>query len=247
MVEVLLPNLDIPGVLPPTTTMTSQPAPPISLFDDDDTRWQAVRDRDANADGFFVYGVRSTRIYCRPICKARLARRANVSFYDTPHGAREAGFRACKRCKPEMEGFMPEDAAVRKIRAFVSSGGGDGVMSLGQMARRTGLSKWHFHRVFKKCVGVTPVEYVRMRRRSGDLASSVGQTDVSTTSAGSESPATSLDADWLQQLEMGEFDFGVLDPALADSGTASMGGMVDGDMSWADLLIWPEDDLTGPT
>lgn len=149
-------------------TQISHPSPIISLFEDDDTRWQAVKDRNANADGFFVYCVRTTKIYCRPICKARLARRANVSFHATGAEAQHAGFRACKRCRPELVGFMPEEDAVRKIRAFVGGAGADGsagpAQSLSQMARLTGLSKWHFHRVFKRCVGVTPVEYLRMLR-----------------------------------------------------------------------------------
>ncbi|KAL6859940.1 hypothetical protein ACO1O0_003964 [Amphichorda felina] len=227
MPEAVLPRLTMP------------------LFDSDEARWQAVRSRNASADGLFVYCVRSTRIYCRPICKARLARRANVSFHGTPREAREAGFRACKRCRPDVEGGMPEDAAVGKIRAFVngdsssSSGGGveDGVvMSLGQMARRTGLSKWHFHRVFKKCVGVTPVEYVRMRRSS---SRSVGPTEA-------ESPQQLLDV-----LDMGKLDFAALDPVLADEGSGGSGGEManghgDEDMSWTDLLAWPDDDLVRP-
>lgn len=147
-----------------------------ALYQDDESRWQAVRTRNVHADGIFFYGVRSTRIYCRPACKARLARRANVSFYADAAAAQAAGFRACKRCKPEVVGFMPEERAVRMIREFViaasaasTTTGGDGTaqgMSLARMAKEVGLSKWHFHRVFKKCVGVTPVEYVRMMRQN---------------------------------------------------------------------------------
>ncbi|KAI5467582.1 metal binding domain of Ada-domain-containing protein, partial [Mariannaea sp. PMI_226] len=137
-----------------------------------ESRWQAVVSRNANADGFFVYCVKTTKIFCRPICKARLARRANVSFYATGHEAQLAGFRACKRCKPEIAGFMPEEQAVQKIRKFVRNraisgiGGDEGNMrlSLSQMAKQTGLSKWHFHRVFKTCVGLTPIEYLREQR-----------------------------------------------------------------------------------
>ncbi|KAK5992506.1 Vacuolar iron transporter 1 [Cladobotryum mycophilum] len=161
--------------------------PYVPLFEDDDTRWQAVQARDSSADGFFVYGVRTTKIFCRPICKARLARRANVRFYGTVEEAKEAGFRACKRCKPEVMGLMPEEAAVQKIRAFVrdreagtgggQSGGQDARMSLSQMARRTGLSKWHFHRVFKKCVGVTPFEYLKMARDQALSAATAGDGD----------------------------------------------------------------------
>ncbi|KAL2675488.1 hypothetical protein Neosp_011674 [[Neocosmospora] mangrovei] len=141
----------------------------VSLFEDDESRWQAVVSRNANADGFFVYAVRTTKIFCRPICKARLARRANVSFFETGVDAQEAGFRACKRCKPEVAGLMPEEAAVRKIRDFVqqraeNKDDTEARLSLSQMAKQTGLSKWHFHRVFKKCVGVTPTEYLRTEK-----------------------------------------------------------------------------------
>nr|CEG05666.1 unnamed protein product [Fusarium clavum] len=89
----------------------------IASFDDDTSRWDAVTSRNTNADGLFVYAVRTTKIFCRPICKARLPRRANVSFFANGHEAQQAGFRACKRCKPEVAGAMPEEAAVRKIRA----------------------------------------------------------------------------------------------------------------------------------
>ncbi|KAL4729199.1 hypothetical protein ACLX1H_003610 [Fusarium chlamydosporum] len=128
----------------------------VSLFDDDISRWDAVTSRNTNADGFFVYAVRTTKIFCRPICKARLPRRANVSFFTHGHEAQQAGFRACKRCKPEVAGFMPEETAIRKIRAFVQQHAekqddAEVRLSLSQMARQTGLSKWHFHRMFKKC------------------------------------------------------------------------------------------------
>jgi AraC family transcriptional regulator, regulatory protein of adaptative response / methylated-DNA-[protein]-cysteine methyltransferase len=65
-----------------------------------DTRWQAVIVRDRNFDGHFYYAVRTTGVYCRPSCAARLAKPENVSFYETPEEAERAGFRPCKRCKP---------------------------------------------------------------------------------------------------------------------------------------------------
>ncbi|MDM7982564.1 MAG: Ada metal-binding domain-containing protein [Rhizobium sp.] len=68
---------------------------------EDDTRWQAVRTRDAAMDGHFVYGVLSTRIFCRPSCPSRPARPENVTFYETREAAREGGFRACLRCRPD--------------------------------------------------------------------------------------------------------------------------------------------------
>ncbi|KAI9172267.1 family transcriptional regulator [Paramyrothecium foliicola] len=144
-------------------------------FTDDASRWAALVARDTAAEGHFVYAVKSTKIYCRPVCKARLARRANVTFYATGSHAQRAGFRACKRCKPELAGRMPEEAAMRKIRGLVQSAGvakQDNLLTPAQMAERTGLSRWHFHRVFKKCTGVTPAEYLKLQRTSAYSPSS---------------------------------------------------------------------------
>ncbi|MGC4410189.1 Ada metal-binding domain-containing protein [Rhizobium rosettiformans] len=68
----------------------------------DDARWQAVRTRDASMDGHFVYGVLSTRIFCRPSCPSRPARPENVTFHETAEAARAGGFRACLRCCPDQ-------------------------------------------------------------------------------------------------------------------------------------------------
>jgi AraC family transcriptional regulator, regulatory protein of adaptative response / methylated-DNA-[protein]-cysteine methyltransferase len=69
-------------------------------YDTDDARWHAMRDRDPAAEGRFFAAVRTTGVYCRPSCSARPLRR-NVGFFDTAEAARAAGFRACKRCKPD--------------------------------------------------------------------------------------------------------------------------------------------------
>jgi AraC family transcriptional regulator, regulatory protein of adaptative response / methylated-DNA-[protein]-cysteine methyltransferase len=68
----------------------------------DDVRWQAVVARDASFDGQFYYSVETTGVYCRPSCAARLAKRTNVRFHDTREDAVQAGFRPCKRCKPDQ-------------------------------------------------------------------------------------------------------------------------------------------------
>ena len=72
----------------------------------DDARFEAVRRRDGSFDGTFVHAVRTTGVYCRPGCAARPAKRANISFYDSAEAAEAAGFRPCKRCRPEA---APED------------------------------------------------------------------------------------------------------------------------------------------
>lgn len=215
------------------------PSPIFSLFVDDESRWQAVVARNANADGFFVYAVRTTKIFCRPICKARLARRANVSFFENGLDAQEAGFRACKRCKPEVAGLMPEEAAVRKIRHFVQQRAErrddtEMRLSLSQMAKQTGLSKWHFHRVFKKCVGVTPTEYLRVQRQGQQAQESLPDGELS----------------WLDSLDLGslecDFDLSSWNGSAAGSGqsstetppTATSGCSP---FSIDDLLVWPEE------
>ena len=227
-----------------------------SLFPDDETRWSAVQSRNPVADGFFVYAVRSTKIYCRPICKARLARRANVRFFTLAAEAREAGFRACKRCKPDDGCFMPEERAVKRIRDFVAQGEEGEGGSLGEMARRSGLSKWHFHRVFKRTVGVTPVEYMRVRRKGEAIDPSLVNARLSDgATSNSDSPATGNghDLDWLQEAEHNDSSFECLllnqeDGRFCSSGhEVCQGKPSHGGMSWMDYLAWPDDDYTVPT
>lgn len=162
-----------------TTSTSYTPQQLASEFVDDDSRWEAVKSRNAKADGLFVYAVRSTGVYSRPTCKARLAHRFNTAFFRTSIEAQGAGYRPCKRCHPEESAHMPEDIGVSKIRAFMrkrsfaammEKDGTITMLSLSQMAREAGLSKWHFHREFKKCFGVTPVEYLRIEKKAARLA-----------------------------------------------------------------------------
>ncbi|KAF3482430.1 uncharacterized protein GIQ15_05189 [Arthroderma uncinatum] len=136
-------------------------------------RWRAIVNRDAAAT-CFVYGVRTTKIYCRPRCPARLARRANVEFYDTPPQAEKAGYRPCKRCKPE-DLRAPTDPHIRlaqracETMTLAALAGGDKQRpTLSDLSGEAGLTPSHFHRVFKKVVGVTPGKFARelMERKS---------------------------------------------------------------------------------
>ncbi len=144
-------------------------------------RWRAVEVRDRSADGLFVYGVRSTGVYCRPSCPSRRPRPDRVAFYDTPALAREAGFRACKRCMPDQAGAA--DVWIDKIqRACVYLANVDGHPSLTNLARRVGGSSYHLQRNFKRIVGVTPREFAeacrlkkvkRHLRQGGDVTSAM--------------------------------------------------------------------------
>jgi AraC family transcriptional regulator of adaptative response/methylated-DNA-[protein]-cysteine methyltransferase len=132
-------------------------------FLNDDARWDAVRRRDRAADGAFYYSVRTTGVYCRPWCAARLARRDNVAFHLTCEDAECAGFRPCKRCRPNEAGLAERQAAaVAKACALIEEA--DEMPSLAALARAAGLSRFHFHRVFKLITGVTPKAYADARR-----------------------------------------------------------------------------------
>jgi AraC family transcriptional regulator, regulatory protein of adaptative response / methylated-DNA-[protein]-cysteine methyltransferase len=132
----------------------------------DDGRYHAVRARDARADGLFYYAVVTTGVYCRPSCAARLARRENVRFHDTPEAAERAGFRPCKRCRPREPAAARRDARlVEEARALLESS--ESPVKLAELAAGAGLSPSHFHRLFRKQTNMTPQEYAaasRLRR-----------------------------------------------------------------------------------
>ncbi|KAF1839996.1 uncharacterized protein K460DRAFT_399620 [Cucurbitaria berberidis CBS 394.84] len=132
----------------------------------DAARWRALVTRDPNANGQFIYSVRSTHIYCRPTCPGRLARRANVGFYKTPFEAETAGFRACKRCKPNMVPEDPQERAVEKACLLIDEAfkkNDPKVFRLQDLAKNVGLTPRYFHKIFKDKTGMTPNEYTKAK------------------------------------------------------------------------------------
>ncbi len=128
-----------------------------------DPRWRAVLARDSAADGQFVYCVKTTGIYCRPSCPARRAKPENICFYQSSAEAEKAGFRACRRCQPDQIGRAEAQAAcVTKICRIIDAA--DGTPSLDVLSRAAGMSRFHFHRMFKSVTGVTPKAYAQARR-----------------------------------------------------------------------------------
>ena len=126
-------------------------------------RWQAVEQRDALADGTFVFAVKTTGIFCRPSCRARRPLRENTAFYDTPKAAQNAGFRACKRCQPDK--LAPELQRVARIeeacRIIEAS---DSPLTLDELAGQVAMSSFHFHRLFKRVTGLTPNGWQKAHR-----------------------------------------------------------------------------------
>jgi len=127
-----------------------------------DPRWAKVMARDTASDGQFVYSVKSTGVYCRPSCAARLANPANVRFHLTPAAAQAEGFRACKRCKPDLGCEAPHAAKVAEAARRIAAS--EETPSLTSLAKRAGLSPHHFHRVFKAITGLTPKDYAAAHR-----------------------------------------------------------------------------------
>ncbi len=128
-----------------------------------DPRWAAVVARDHEADGRFYYSVKSTGVYCRPSCPSRLARPENVRFHATRADAEQAGFRPCQRCRPDLPTLKEQHAAIvtAACRLIEQS---ETLPELDTLARHAGLSRWHFHRVFKQATGLTPREYAAAQR-----------------------------------------------------------------------------------
>jgi AraC family transcriptional regulator of adaptative response/methylated-DNA-[protein]-cysteine methyltransferase len=140
----------------------------------------AVRARDAAQDGRFVYAVRTTGVYCRPSCASRPARAENLSFHPDAAAARTAGFRPCKRCRPDdVGGPDPRAEAVRRACRLIESA--ETPPSLEILAEAAGFSPFHFHRTFKAMTGVTPAAYAaahRARRAADALRSTASVTEA---------------------------------------------------------------------
>ena len=155
--------------------MSSNLAAPQADLDRDGAKWRAVLARDARTDGTFVYAVRSTGIYCRPTCASRRPRLGQVAFFLSSADAERAGYRACKRCRPQAG--RPADPWVEKVsRACGYLRRAGRLPSLAQLAARLGGSPYHFQRNFKRLVGLTPREFadacrlgkVKQHLRGGD-------------------------------------------------------------------------------
>jgi len=128
-----------------------------------DQCWTAVESRDAGADGRFFYGVRTTGVYCRPGCASRRPLRTNTVFFETPVAAETAGFRPCKRCRPTDGSTASRHiAAIEKACALLRAS--ETMPKLAELADAAGISRFHFHRVFKQITGVTPRDYARTWR-----------------------------------------------------------------------------------
>jgi AraC family transcriptional regulator of adaptative response/methylated-DNA-[protein]-cysteine methyltransferase len=128
-----------------------------------DPRWALVVARDASADGRFCYSVSTTGVYCRPSCPSRAANPRNVRFHDSIADAVAAGFRPCRRCRPDEPSSATRQAGL-VANACRSIEAAEEPLRLDGLAAAAGLSPHHFHRLFKSVTGVTPRDYAKAHR-----------------------------------------------------------------------------------
>jgi AraC family transcriptional regulator of adaptative response/methylated-DNA-[protein]-cysteine methyltransferase len=131
----------------------------------------AVALHDSGMDGAFVYGVRSTGVYCRPSCPSRRPRAQQILFFVQPEAAEQAGFRACRRCRPRQAQANPQTSLVRRVCSEIEASPEGGV-SLQRLAEVTGLSAAHLQRTFRRAMGITPRQYadaLRVARLKSEL------------------------------------------------------------------------------
>lgn len=124
---------------------------------DADTAWAAFMRRDRAWDGRVIGAVHTTGIYCKPSCPAKRPKRENVTFYESGAEAAAAGFRPCKRCKPDEVG-RDREAVAQAVKLIEAT---EEPLTLDELADAVGYAPHHFQRLFKRDLGVSPADYAR--------------------------------------------------------------------------------------
>ncbi|KAI0425969.1 metal binding domain of Ada-domain-containing protein [Xylaria sp. FL1042] len=186
--------------IPRAKTKSSHPSSSAT----DETKWRLVLAHTATSD--FLYGVISTGIFCRPSCPSRRPRRSNVRFFDSASTAVAAGFRACRRCRPESTDAShesPRASAEKQVEVaceYIRRRKGE--VQLLEVAAHVGLSPRYFHGLFKQILGTTPGAYATaIRRESSTPMTPATAVLYSTPSAGDLGNTT--DAAHLAQIDDG--------------------------------------------
>lgn len=152
----------------------------------EDQAWAAVLARDSAAEGELVYAVTTTGVFCRPTCPSRRPARQNVVFFPDAAAAQRAGYRPCRRCRPQQQ-----HADAQLVEAVAARLRGEGRATLGDLARRTGKSPFTVQRVFQRTLGVTPAQFQRQRKAASfrrELAAGAGRVTDAIYEAGFSGP-----------------------------------------------------------
>ncbi len=129
----------------------------------DEQKWKVAIDCDSSYDGQFFYGVKTTGIFCRPSCKSKSPKRDHVVFFDTAEQAQTAGFRPCKRCRPDLLKFEPKRETIERIKKVMDEFYTD-PKQLKKEIDGIGISKNSMIRLFQDQLGITPVQYINKLR-----------------------------------------------------------------------------------
>ncbi|MDQ0351572.1 AraC family transcriptional regulator of adaptative response / methylphosphotriester-DNA alkyltransferase methyltransferase [Alkalibacillus filiformis] len=130
--------------------------------------WEATISCNSAYDGLFFYAVKTTGIFCRPSCKSRVPNRENVSFFSNATNAHKAGYRPCKRCRPDLKSiktFDPLEKVIEDIKQIIEEKYGQKIL-LDELASMVGVSPYHLNRLFKNRTGNTPRMYLEQIRVS---------------------------------------------------------------------------------
>src|SRR5713226_6202548 len=125
----------------------------------DAEKWKAIVERDETKDGLFVFGVRSTGIYCKPSCPARHPNPEQVVFFSQSDEAERSGFQACKRCNPRDATPSARAKLIEQTCKYIDVNL-DEKLTLQNLSQQAGLSLFHFQRTFKRILGISPRQYV---------------------------------------------------------------------------------------
>ena len=142
----------------------------------DNEKWQAVVNCDKSYDDIFIYGVKTTGIFCRPSCRSKTPVRTNIVFFTNATNAIEAGFRPCKKCRPDKTVFEPDLELVKKAIDIFEANFSQAI-ELNDISKQLGISPNHLVRLFKMHCGITPAQYI-IKLRVNKAAELLGQKDM---------------------------------------------------------------------
>lgn len=129
----------------------------------EENKWEAISTRDETYDGVFWYGVKSTGIFCIPSCKSKHPHRENIEYFDSPQEALDAGYRACKRCRPDVLSYNPNRELIGQIRKYLDEHFLDAEV-IDSYLKNISMNSKHINKLFKMQYDITPHAYVREKR-----------------------------------------------------------------------------------
>jgi AraC family transcriptional regulator of adaptative response / methylphosphotriester-DNA alkyltransferase methyltransferase len=158
----------------------------------DEVMWEAASGCDEAYDGQFFYAVKTVGVYCRPSCKSRTPLRKNVLYFETSDGAQAAGFRPCKRCRPDLLGYAPLLELAHQTKSLIDTFYRERD-ELVEALKQLGVSPGHLAAVFKKEYGVAPLQYLN-RIRAQQARKMLARTDLPVINIAGEVGFDSLSA-----------------------------------------------------